>query len=126
MSESLRIGIENKRVTEVTANNTATAYGSGTVDVFATPALVALMEQTAMESVDRYLPEGKITVGTEVHVSHLRATPLGKQITCKSILVSINEKQLCFEVEASDDKGVIGRGTHTRYIVDKQRFINKL
>jgi fluoroacetyl-CoA thioesterase len=126
MNKQLMVGITGHREINVTAAMSAIAFGSGTVDVFATPAMIALMEQTAMESVSSCLPDGCVTVGTEVHINHLRATAIGKKVSCHSILGSVNDRQLTFEVSASDEAGLIGKGTHTRYVVDKLRFMNKL
>ena len=119
-------GIEGRKEILVTAEKTATAYGSGSVEVFATPAMIALMEQTAMESVSNLLPQGFVTVGTEVSVKHFKATLPGKTIICCSKLLRSEGKKLLFEVNASDETGLIGNGTHTRYIVDKQMFIGNL
>ena len=126
MKTQLAPGIGGYKSVLVTQEKTASAYGSGTVDVFATPAMIALMEQTAMESVAALLEDGCITVGTEVHVSHLKATGVGKQVHCRSILKLLEGKKLTFELEAWDDQGKIGSGEHTRYIVDKQRFMSKM
>ena len=104
----------------------ATAYGSGTVEVFATPALIALMERTAMNSVQQLLPDGYTTVGAEVNVRHLKATPLGTKVTCQSFLTGVENRKLIFEVTALDAKGKIGSGTHTRFIVEKKLFLEKL
>jgi len=122
----LNQGIKGEKQIVVTADRTAIAYGSGTVDVFATPAMIALMEQTAMESIASLLPDGLITVGTEISVRHFRATLPGKTITCHSELIQSGDKKLVFEVKATDEKGMIGKGTHSRYIVDKQMFIDNL
>ena len=119
-------GIEGKKEILVTSDKLATAFGSGTVDVYATPAMIALMEQTALESVSGFLPEGFVTVGTEVSVKHLKATLLGKKVVCSSKLISIDDRKLIFEVVANDEKGLIGKGLHTRYMVDKQLFVNNL
>lgn len=119
-------GIEKSLETTVAAGMLATAYCSGTLDVLATPSMIALMEQTALESVEPVLPEGMTTVGTEVRVKHLRATPIGKWITCHSVLESVNGRELTFSVTASDETGVIGTGTHIRFIVDIQRFLDKI
>lgn len=126
MEFEISTGTEGRKEIIVTADKTATAYGSGTVEVFATPAMIALMEQTAMESVAPFLPESFVTVGTEVSVKHFKATLPGKTVSCYSKLISTEGKKLVFEVTASDESGVIGSGTHTRYIVDKLEFINKL
>jgi predicted thioesterase len=119
-------GAEGKKEIIVTADKTAVAYGSGTVEVFATPAMIALMEQTAMESIAHFLQEPYVTVGAEVSVKHFRATLPGAKITCISKLILSEGKKLVFEVQASDESGVIGKGIHTRYIVDKQKFIDNL
>jgi fluoroacetyl-CoA thioesterase len=126
MELNITPGIEAKNEIIVSAEKTAIAYGSGTVEVFATPAMIALMEQTAMESVSQLLGEKLITVGTEVSVKHFKATLPGKVVTCCSKLIQLEGKKLVFEVSASDATGLIGKGTHTRYIVDKQMFIDNL
>jgi predicted thioesterase len=126
MEFSISPGIEGRKEIIVTAEKTATAFGSGTVDVFATPAMIALMEQTAMESVSNHLPDGFVTVGTEVSVKHLKATLPGKKVSCNSKLIQSEGRKLLFEVNASDETGMIGSGTHIRYIVDKQMFIDNL
>jgi len=126
MEFSISPGIEGRNEIIVTAEKTATAFGSGTVDVFATPAMIALMEQTAMESVSNHLPDGFVTVGTEVSVKHLKATLPGKKVGCNSKLIQSEGRKLLFEVNASDETGMIGSGTHIRYIVDKQMFIDNL
>jgi fluoroacetyl-CoA thioesterase len=119
-------GIEGKKEIVVTTDKTATAYGSGTVEVFATPAMIALMEQTAMESVAPSLPFGYVTVGTEVSVKHFRATLPGKTVICNSKLIQSEGNKLVFEVMVNDRTGLIGKGIHSRYIVDKQMFTESL
>lgn len=126
MESELTPGIEGNKQIVVTADKTAIAFGSGTVEVFATPAMIALMEQTAMESVKKFLPEGFVTVGTEVSIKHFKATLPGKMVSCSSKLIQSEGNKLVFEVSASDETGMIGKGTHTRYIVDKQIFIDNL
>jgi fluoroacetyl-CoA thioesterase len=126
MEFTLAPGIEGIKEITVTADKTAIAFGSGTVEVFATPAMIALMEQTAMESVAQFLPEGFVTVGTEVSVKHFKATLPGKVVTCLSKLIHSEDKKLVFEVSASDPYGLIGKGIHKRYIVDKQEFVDNL
>jgi len=79
-----------------------------------------------MESVEHLLPKGFITVGTEVNVKHLQATPIGMKVTCHVRLINVENRKLIFEVTASDTKGEIGTGTHTRFIVEKKRFLEKL
>ena len=126
MESNLKAGIEGKQEITVTFEHTATAYGSGTVEVFATPAMIALMEQTAMMSVQPYLADGEVTVGTEVSVKHFRATLPGRNISCTSTLIAAEGRNLVFELIATEAGIAIGKGTHTRYIVDKQKFISDL
>ena len=126
MEFTLTPGIEGEKEIMVTSDKTAIALGSGALKVFATPAMIALMEQTAMESVADLLPEAFVTVGTEVAVKHFKATLPGKTVKCKSRLIHAEGMKLVFEVAANDASGLIGKGTHTRYIVDKQAFIDNL
>lgn len=104
----------------------ALAFGSGSVNVFATPAMIALMEKTAHKSVQSILPEGYTTVGTEVNIKHLKATAIGGKVSSDSYLRLVDGKKLQFELHAWDDKGLIGIGTHTRVIVEEKIFMEKL
>lgn len=122
----LHIGIEGEKEIIVQTEDTAARYGSGLIEVFATPAMIGLMESTAQQSIQHLLDNGLITLGTEVNIKHLKATPVGMKVNCKSKLISIEGKKLLFEVEASDEIGIIGNGTHTRYIVDAEKFMAKL
>jgi predicted thioesterase len=118
----LEIGIKGTESVKVDETNSARKVGSGTLDVFATPAMIALMEKTAWKSVAPYLEEGQGTVGIKLEVSHDAPTPLGMTVTCESSLVEIDGRRLVFDVSASDDKGVIGKGRHERFIVDNEKF----
>lgn len=118
-------GITNTVTLTVTEKDTAKTFGSGTLDVFATPAMIALMENTAMTSVAPYLAEDEATVGTELNVKHLSATPIGCQVTCQSELTEIDGRKLTFKVTASDPKDVIGEGTHQRFIIKTEKFLAK-
>ena len=106
----------------MTPSLSARALGSGAVDVYATPAMIALMEQTAAQSVAPHLEEGFCTVGTALNVSHEAATPMGMKVWCNSVLLEISGRKLTFRVEAFDEKGRIGAGTHERFIVRQQSF----
>ncbi len=125
MEFNIPVGVDYTATEIVTKDNTASRYGSGLVDVFATPAMVALMEKAALNAVLPHLPEGFNTVGTEVCVKHTKATPMGWEVYSKAILKEVDGKKLVFEVVAWDKEGEIGRGTHTRYIIDSKRFIEK-
>lgn len=122
----LHIGIEGEKEIIVQTEDTAARYGSGLIEVFATPAMIGLMESTAQQSVQHLLDDGLITLGTEVNIRHLKATPVGMKVNCKSKLIAIEGKKLLFEVNASDETGIIGDGTHSRYIVDAEKFMAKL
>lgn len=106
-------------------STSAKIMGSGTLDVFATPAMTALMEKTAWQSIAPYLQEGQGSVGTRLDITHDAATPLGMTVTCSSELIRIDGRRLIFEVTASDDKEIIGRGIHERFIIDNDKFLTK-
>lgn len=121
----LEKGIKGFGELTVNESNTAEALGSGSLAVFATPSMIALMEKTARLSVDPFLEEGQSTVGTLVNVKHLSATPVGMKITCSTELVDIDRRRLVFHVECSDEKGIIGEGEHERFIIDAEKFMSK-
>ena len=121
----LESGITNTETTMVTEQNTAAALGSGTVLVFATPAMINLIEYTCSRSVQDELEPGQTTVGTNLNISHDAPTPIGMQVSCASKLVKVDGRALTFEVEVSDWVSVVGRGTHDRFIVDAERFQSK-
>lgn len=118
----LEIGITGEKNEIVNNANTAEAMKSGTLKVYATPAMIALMEQAAYTSVQDALEEGQGTVGTRMEVSHISATPLDCRVTAKTRLIEIDRRRLVFEVEAYDESGKIGEGVHERFIVDNQGF----
>ncbi|MDX9926270.1 MAG: thioesterase family protein [Bacteroidales bacterium] len=126
MSQILVPGIRLTTTRTVSTNDTAAVYGSGLHDVLSTPAMIAFMEQTAMKAVEACLDEGEGTVGTEVNIRHLKATPVGKTITCTATLQEVNGNKLLFHVEADDETGKIGEGKHERFIIDNRRFKEKL
>ena len=121
----LATGIQGEKKEQVTQENTALTMKSGALKVYATPAMIALMEQAAYKSVAAELEEGKGTVGTLMNVSHISATPLGMEVTAKSELVEIDRKRLVFKVEAFDERGMIGEGTHERFMIDNEKFQEK-
>jgi len=121
----MEVGITGRQKIIVTADQTAEAMGSGLLPVYATPAMIALMEHTASNSVAGELEEGQGTVGTLLHVKHVSATPVGMQVTCEAKLVEIDRKRLVFEVKAFDEAGLIGEGTHERFIIEREKFMEK-
>ena len=118
----LEAGIKGTKEIMVTNENTAKTRGSGTLDVFATPAMIALMENTAYESVASELEEGSGTVGTALNVKHVAATPVGMKVTCETELIKVDGRALTFSVKAFDEKGLIGEGEHERFIVFNEKF----
>lgn len=118
----LETGIRGTQIVKVSEENSAKTMGSGTLDVFATPAMTALMEKTAWMSVAPFLAEGQGTVGTRLDITHDSPTPFGMTVTCDSELVEVDGRRLVFEVTVKDGSGVIGKGRHERYIVDQKRF----
>lgn len=122
----IETGIKGHHKQIVTPEMSAARVGSGLVDVFATPMLVALIEQTCYESVLPYLDEGQGTVGTLVNVAHTAATPIGMRVWCESELVEVDRRRLVFKVKAFDECGPIGEGTHERFIIDTAKFFEKV
>ncbi len=122
---NLKTGLTGEAKVKVSEENTALKYGSGTINVFATPAMIGLMEKASITAVDKLLPEGFATVGTKIDVKHLSATPIGMNITAKAELLEIDNKKLKFNIEAYDDTDKIGEGTHYRYIINLEDFIKR-
>ena len=118
----MNIGIKGRLETTVTEALTAKTIGSGELDVYATPMLIALAEETAWRSVAGELAEGQGTVGTKVDVSHISATPVGLRVWCETELIEIDRRRLVFSVNVYDEAGKIAEGTHERFIVENDRF----
>ncbi len=121
----LKPGITGHEETVVNESNTAAAMGSGSLPVFATPAMIALMEKTACRSIAEFLDENTGSVGTMLSIRHTSATPLGMRVSCDSILTEIDGRRLVFSVKAYDEAGLIGEGTHERFIVTNNTFLQK-
>ena len=122
----LKEGLTHTSKVTVAPANCASAVGSGGLDVFATPSMVALMENAAMNAVAPFLPEGSTTVGVEINTTHIKPSALGAVIEATATLTAIEGRKLLFDVEACDAIGTIGKGTHVRFIVDIERFMAKL
>ncbi|MCL5780508.1 MAG: thioesterase family protein [Firmicutes bacterium] len=122
----LKVGLTHETSITVADSNTAIAYGSGGVRVFATPAMIGLMEKAALELADQCLPEGQTTVGTLVNVKHTAATPVGMKVVARAELIEIDGKRLVFKVDAADEAGPIGSGTHERFIIHLEKFLQKV
>lgn len=118
----LQPGIKAEKSLTVTDSNTAKTMGSGTLDVFATPAMVALIEQTAYTSIESELEPGWGSVGTSLNIQHLSATPVGMTVTATTELVEVDRRRLVFHAEVYDEKGLVGKGTHERFLVENEKF----
>lgn len=121
----LKTGITGEARCLVTPETTAANLGSGALEVFATPAMIALIEKAAWQSVQPLLEEGCGTVGTALRVRHLSATPVGMEVVAKTELQEIDGRRLVFKVEVHDAKGMVGDGVHERFIVKNDSFLKK-
>lgn len=119
-------GLKETATVRVTDENTALAMGSGDMQVFATPALVALMENAAMRAVATELPDGCTTVGGFMEASHLAPSPIGADITAEATLTGVKGRKLTFSIEARQGEKVIGKATHIRFIVERVKFMESL
>jgi predicted thioesterase len=126
MELNIPLNLCNEEKEIVNANNVATVVGSGSVEVFATPAMIALMEKTANNSLRNHLPEGCVTVGVEINTKHIKASAIGKEIVCKSELIKVDGKKLFFNISAYEGEDMIGQASHTRVVVNKEKFLNNL
>ena len=121
----LETGIKGTKEITVTNELTAKTMKSGALDLFSTPAMIALMEEVAYKSVAPELEEGCGTVGTMMNIKHVAATPVGMKVTCETELVKVDGRALTFSVKAYDECGLIGEGEHERFIVDDVKFQSK-
>ena len=118
----LTTGIKGRKEITVTDELTADRFGSGLIDVYATPAMIGLIEGTAADSVQSELDEGMTTVGTKINVAHLAATPVGMKVWAETELTEVDRRRLVFNVNVYDEAGKIGEGMHERFIVDRAKF----
>jgi predicted thioesterase len=126
ISVQISKGVKGEMEFTVTENDTAIKYGSGMVDVFATPAMIALMEITALKSIEPFLPVNVTSVGTEVNMKHLRASAIGRTLRCESTITEVNGRKITFELTVWDESILVGHGVHVRHIVDTEKFMTKL
>lgn len=122
----LEKGLSAQSRTTVVRENTAETMGSGDMPVFATPAMVALMENAAMTAVAEALPAGSTTVGSEMNCTHIKPSGMGTEITATAVLTAVEGRKLTFNVGARDAEGMIGEGVHVRYVVDREKFLSKV
>ena len=125
MSE-LHTGLFAEHESTVKETDTASAWGSGSVHVFSTPALVGLMESAAVIALRGYLPTGQTTVGSRIDLHHLAATPVGMRVHSRAELTTIEGRKLTFKIQAWDEVDLIGEAEHQRFVVDEARFVAKV
>lgn len=122
---NLELGTKATYSTIVDSNNTAKAMGSGSLEVFATPSMVAIMEKASTIALEPYLENGSTTVGTNMNVAHTSATPVGMKVTAEATVTNVDGREITFNVKAFDEVGLIGEGTHKRFIVYAEKFQSK-
>jgi len=125
MNYNLEVGLKNENEKVVKENMLASKYGSGEVDVLATPVMIGLIEEAALKAVDSKLPEGYATVGYDLNVKHLAPTPLGMRVRAEARLEKIEDRKLNYSVKVYDEKELVGKGTHIRYIVNTKKLKEK-
>ena len=124
--KELQTGLTATVSETVLYTNTASALGSGLLDVYATPAMVALMEKAAVTAIQPFLEEAEGSVGIKMHISHDSATLPGKLVSATAELTAIDSRRLVFNVSAKDEYGTIGQGVHERFIINNEKFLAKL
>ena len=121
----ITIGMKGIAESYVEREDTAAEVGSGSLLVYATPCMVALMEGAACEAIAEAIPDGQTTVGMELNIQHLSATPVGLEVRAEAEVTAVEGKIITFELHAFDESGEIGKGTHKRCIVNSQKFLEK-
>ena len=123
--KELQIGMKNIKTEIVDRNNIAESMGSGTLPVYATPAVAALAEGAAYKLIEPYLPEGITSVGTKINVEHIAASSIGAEITAEAVLREFDGRKYCFDITVSDNAGVVAKIYHERFTVKKDKFLMK-
>lgn len=119
------IGLTHSEEIVVEHKDTAAVYGSGALEVFATPAMIAMMEMTSLKCVTEKIGEENTTVGIAVNIKHLKASPVGHTIRCEAKVIEVDRKRLVFEVKCFDGEELVGEGTHERFVVNSAKFMSK-
>ncbi len=122
----ITVGLSGTARTIATEALSANYMGSGSLYVYATPAMIALMEAAAVNAIDSLLGAERTSVGIEIAVKHLSATPIGESVVAQATVTAVEGKRVTFHVQAWDDRELIGEGTHVRYIVDTERFMARV
>ena len=119
-------GLRHSERLVVEHKDTAAVYGSGALEVFATPAMIALMEKTCLMGVCDKIGEGNTTVGIAVNIKHLKASPVGATIRCEAELIDVDRRRLVFKVQCFEGEILVGEGIHERFVVESAKFMAKL
>lgn len=119
------VGLRSRAETLVNGSNTANSVGSGLVPVFATPCMIALMENAAVRAIQPHLSPDESTVGTHMDISHDAATPVGMKVWAEAKVTAVEGRKIICEVTAYDEAGLIGKGTHERFIIKPEKFLAK-
>lgn len=122
----ITVGMKGQVSSYVEREDTAAEVGSGSLLVYATPCMVALMEGAACEAIAAALPEGKTSVGTALEIAHLAATPVGMDVSAEAEVIAVDGNVITFSVTAFDESGKIGEGTHKRAVITTQKFLDKV
>jgi predicted thioesterase len=121
------VGLKAEKKITVEAKDSAKALGSGGLDVYGTPAMIALMENVALDMIRPYLPEGNDSVGIKMNADHIKASPVGAKITCESTIFAVDGRKVSYHIVCFDESGdKIGFASHDRFVVDVERFLSKL
>jgi len=124
---NIPIGIKSTKTITVQDRDSAKALGSGSLNVFGTPAMIALMENVALDMIREYLPEGNDSVGTGINAQHMKASAIGAKISCTAEVTAVDGRKVSYSLEATDESGdTIGKATHDRFVVDMERFMSKV
>ena len=124
--DQIEIGLRAERVVTVTNDMTATSLGSGSLPIYSTAAMIALMEAAALDTVEHLLPDGQASAGLSFDITHHAATPVGEEVRAQAEVIDIQGQQIVFEVRAWDNEDLIGEGTHTRVVIDASRLLDQL
>lgn len=123
--KDINIGMKSYAEVMVNKDNIATTIGSGSLEVFATPMMAALMEKSALNAIDHSMENDETTVGTMLNITHSSPTPIGMRVKASAEVIQINGREITFKVIAEDEKAIIGEGIHKRVVVSEKKFINK-
>lgn len=126
MSDELQVGMTGESQVTVTSDLTAKKMGSGSLLVYSTPAMIALMEAAAVNAIDPYLETGQTTVGIQIEVRHISASPIGENVRAEAEIIGVEGKRIIFAVRAWDEQEMIGEGSHTRYLIDEEKFMERV